>query len=251
MRGVLGHDWNRPVARLLTAEELLPGDPRLPRSAPDGSRWPPSAGALRVKARFLLNTRDGREAWEVAKAFGTSQNFSIGYKVTPTGARQRGGTRYITDLDVFEFSPVLHGAARLATLISVKGAAMSDREFKSTGGVGIGAVNAVNRARLFRAVTCSVCNQVAAGVDGIGMPDGHKLICTSCMDVLDNLAVEAGTITAAQLSEAAALDDAGELTSEEEYDAALDAEQLWDLNADGTLNPAADEPERWSAWGRS
>jgi len=41
---------------------------------------------------------------------------------TPTGATHRGGIRYITDLDLYEISAVVHGANRYATLLSVKGA---------------------------------------------------------------------------------------------------------------------------------
>lgn len=33
----LGHDWSRVIGRTISAVELLPGDPRLPRTAPDGS----------------------------------------------------------------------------------------------------------------------------------------------------------------------------------------------------------------------
>ena len=51
-----------------------------------------------------------------------------------------------------------------------------------------------------------------------------------------------------QLAEAAALDDDGEPTPEEAYLAALDGEQRWDLEPDGTLTPATDDPAREWAW---
>lgn len=90
--------------------ELLPGDPRLPATLADGTTpWPAPAGALLVKARYLPGGKDGRDAWEHARAFGRSHCYSIGYKVTHTGARHRGGIRYITDRDLYEFSPVPHG----------------------------------------------------------------------------------------------------------------------------------------------
>lgn len=54
-----------------------------------------AAGALRVKARFLLGTREGRDAYEVAKAFGPHMQYSIGYRVPLTGAKTRGGIRCI------------------------------------------------------------------------------------------------------------------------------------------------------------
>jgi len=111
----------------------MPGDPRLPRTAPDGTPWPPAAGALRVKARYLLGTKDGREAYEVAKAFGPEQGFSIGYRVQH--ARKVGRVRHIADLDLYEFSPVLHGANRLARLVSIKGGQPPRLETKATTGV--------------------------------------------------------------------------------------------------------------------
>jgi hypothetical protein len=40
-----------------------------------------------------------------------------------------------------------------------------------------------------------------------------------------------------------------ELTMEEEYEAVLDHEQRWELEADGTLVPATDDPARERAWG--
>lgn len=119
MKGVKGHDWNRPVAVQRHAVELMPGDDRLPARLPSGAPWPAEAGALAVKASYILGTADGHAAWQEALAFGRSQAYSIGYKVSK--ARQRGDIRYIYDLDVYEFSPVLHGANKYATLQSVKG----------------------------------------------------------------------------------------------------------------------------------
>lgn len=119
MKGVKGHDWNRPVAVQRNAVELMPGDDRLPARMPNGAPWPSEAGALAVKASHILGTADGHAAWQEALAFGTSQAYSIGYKVSK--AKQRGDVRYIYDLDVYEFSPVLHGANKYATLQAVKG----------------------------------------------------------------------------------------------------------------------------------
>ncbi len=129
IKGVLGHDWNRPVARALESIELLPGDPRLPATLADGfTPWPREAGALLVKAAYILGTTDGRDAWEHAKAFDKEHAYSIGYKVTQGGAKMRGGVRHITDLDLYEFSPVLHGANRLATLQAVKSGHLAELE---------------------------------------------------------------------------------------------------------------------------
>jgi len=237
------HDWQRPIGQTLSVVELLPGDPRLPRTAPDGSPWPATAGALRVRAKFLLGTRDGREAWERAKAFGSTQSFSIGYKVRPGGSRQRGKVRVITDLDLFEYSPVLHGANRLATQLSVKGAHVHT-EHKSTAD----AVQRVSRSRLAAPIDCCVCGQPAGGITAGGaLPSGYKIVCRACLDTLDALAVDGGVISRADLAAAAALDDEDEISVEELYDAALVDEQPWDKLPDGRLTLAElDDGQDWS-----
>ena len=128
------HRWDAPIGRVLDIKELLPGDPRLPRTTGDGRAWPRAAGALVATAQLNMSTKAGREAFEVIKFFGPAESaFSIGYKVTPGGASHRGGIRYITDLDLYEISAVLHGANRYATLLSVKGTAPV-LETKSTAG---------------------------------------------------------------------------------------------------------------------
>lgn len=119
-KGVDGHDWKILVSKPEHAEELQPGDRRLPKYTASGEPWPKEAGGLLVKARYNLNTEAGRTAYENAKFLGPDQSFSIGYKVRPGGYKMRGGTRYITDLDIFEYSQVLHGAHRLAQLVAVK-----------------------------------------------------------------------------------------------------------------------------------
>jgi len=53
-RMCVGHDWGRVAGRTVVIAELMPGDHRLPRTTPDGTPWPPEAGALLVNARFLV-----------------------------------------------------------------------------------------------------------------------------------------------------------------------------------------------------
>jgi hypothetical protein len=118
-KGVSAHDWKTPYAKAIVREEWQPGDPRLPKTVPvTGEPWPASAGALYVKAQYNLETEAGRTAYANAKFYKDEQNFSIGYKVRQ--ARKRGGVRYITDLDWYEWSDVLHGANKYAHLLSVK-----------------------------------------------------------------------------------------------------------------------------------
>jgi len=222
----------------------MPGDPRLPRTAPDGTPWPPEAGALRVKARYLLATKDGREAYEVAKAFGAEQGFSIGYRVRH--ARKVGRVRHIDDLDLYEFSPVLHGANRLARLVSIKGGSPPRLEYKSTTGV----LPARHRAGMPTATPCSLCGRPAAAVVGGGLRAGESLICPRCVEVADDHTATA-TISAGDL---AALDELGEdeLTSEQAYAQALGVEVEWDLGPDGTLARGPRDPwggNRGAAWG--
>jgi hypothetical protein len=75
------------------------------------------------------------------------------------------------------------------------------------------------------------------------------MICPRCVEVADDH-TDTATISAGDLAE---LDELGEdeLTSEEEYEQALDAEVAWDLLADGTLARGTDRTRRGGrAWGR-
>jgi HK97 family phage prohead protease len=111
-KGVWSHDWNTPVSKAIDAVELMPGDPRLP------SHLPAEAGGLLVKAQFNLNTQAGREAWENVKFFGEDGEWSIGYTVPKGQSTEEksaespsGKVRKIKQINLFEFSPVLFGAA--------------------------------------------------------------------------------------------------------------------------------------------
>ena len=123
-KGVFSHDTKRWTARTEVVEELLPGDPRLPKVTKDGKPWPKQAGALYVKARFNLNSSDGRDAYHNVKFFSETGEceWSIGYRVPKGGARhdRRTGLRHIHDLDLFEYSPVLFGANSKTMTLSVK-----------------------------------------------------------------------------------------------------------------------------------
>lgn len=107
-KGVYQHDMALPVAKTLHALELMPGDPRLPAQL-----LSVNAGGLLITAQFNLNTQRGREAFEEIKFYGDEQEYSIGF-VVPTDASRidnSTGTRYITKIDLFEWSPVTFGAA--------------------------------------------------------------------------------------------------------------------------------------------
>ena len=111
------HDWARPVGKVTSAAELLPGDPRLPSEFKALG-----AGCLTVTASLNMQTQDGREAYENLRFFSDDSQFSIGYQVPPGGSSfdSKTGLTTLTALDIFELSPVLWGAARETRLLAVK-----------------------------------------------------------------------------------------------------------------------------------
>lgn len=113
-RMVWSHDWTKIIGKALEAEELLPGDSRLPLSIR-------SLGGLRVLAKMFTNTDDGRNAYEVIKELGDQIEFSIGYTVAPGGDRvAKDGVRELMKLNLMEFSPVLSGMNPATVLLAVK-----------------------------------------------------------------------------------------------------------------------------------
>ena len=65
------------MGRVLDIKELLPGDPRLPRTTGDGQAWPRAAGALVCTAQLNMSTKAGREAFEVIRFFGPAESASV------------------------------------------------------------------------------------------------------------------------------------------------------------------------------
>lgn len=123
-KGVFSHDWDQPVARTLNAEELLPGDDRLPTKVRSGEEWPAMAGALYVEAQFNLETQRGREAFSDVKFYGSDAEWSIGYNVPPGASRvdSKTGVRELSYIDLYEYSPVLFGAMPLTQTAGFKDA---------------------------------------------------------------------------------------------------------------------------------
>ncbi|MFI9588086.1 NUDIX domain-containing protein [Streptomyces sp. NPDC052236] len=126
------HEWKDAVGVVLDVEEWRPGDPRF-ADVPD---WPQEAGALVGTVAYNLRTTKGRDAYEQVKQWHEHGEaaFSIGYRVPTDGATRRGdGVRVIHRLDLFELSPVLHGAHPLARALEVKASAGQDgMEYKAT-----------------------------------------------------------------------------------------------------------------------
>lgn len=111
-KGVWMHDWSQPIAKTLTAEELLPGDDRLP----DHLR---ELGGLYIKAQFF---KDIDASWQAFKkvAAGLVDEFSIGYRLQEWAKDEQDGTIKLLKLDLFEWSPVLVGANRATATLSIK-----------------------------------------------------------------------------------------------------------------------------------
>ncbi|MFJ4342710.1 2'-5' RNA ligase family protein [Streptomyces sp. NPDC088915] len=127
VKSVWHHEWKDPIGRVLDIEEWMPGDPRF-ATIPGGAVWPREAGALVAVVQFNLRTGRGRDAYEQVKQWhdANEAQFSIGYKVPPGAASKRhDGVRIIHDLDLYEVSPVLHGAHPLTRSIEVKSDAVS------------------------------------------------------------------------------------------------------------------------------
>lgn len=129
------HDWKDPIGTVLDVEEWKPGDPRF-ATIPGGSVWPAAAGALVATVQYNLRTSRGRDTYEQVRQWheNNEAQFSIGYKVVPGGASKRhDGVRVIHDLDLFEISPVLHGAHPMTRSLEVKAAARAgELEHKAT-----------------------------------------------------------------------------------------------------------------------
>lgn len=133
-KGIFGHDWGRWVAKTLECKELMPGDPALPKTTPSGQPWPAQAGALYVKCQFNLATREGADAYHNVKFFSDAPGgceWSVGYQVPRGGAvRTKNGGRRIKapgGMDLYEYSPVLFGAAPLSGTLSVKASGASGK----------------------------------------------------------------------------------------------------------------------------
>lgn len=116
-KGVWSHDTNIPVAKTLRVEELMPGDPRLPMDLIGKN-----AGALLVRMQFNLNTTRGRDAFHDVQFFGPEQEWSIGYSVgeSKSVTDSKTGIRKINELELYEYSPVIFGAAPHTRTLNVK-----------------------------------------------------------------------------------------------------------------------------------
>jgi len=114
-RVVWGHDWNQPIGKVLEIYEVSKSDPRLPAKMKDAG-----IGGLYAKVQFNLNTERGREAFANVAFYGNDQEWSIGYKTIVADFDAVWQANMLKEVELYEISPVLHGANQLTGTISVK-----------------------------------------------------------------------------------------------------------------------------------
>jgi HK97 family phage prohead protease len=114
-RVVWGHNWNEPIGKVLDIYEVGPNDPRLPskmRSA--------GIGGLYARVQFNLKSERGKEAFHSVVFFGEEQEWSIGYKTLDAVFDPSQQANLLKEVELYEVSPVLHGANQLTGTISIK-----------------------------------------------------------------------------------------------------------------------------------
>lgn len=116
-RVVWGHDWNQPIGKVLEIYEVQPGDPRLPAKVKNLG-----LGAVYARVQFNLKSERGREAFSSVLFFGEEQEWSIGYKTLDAVFDPKMQANILKELELYEVSPVLHGANQLTSTLSIKDA---------------------------------------------------------------------------------------------------------------------------------
>jgi HK97 family phage prohead protease len=121
-RVVWGHNWNEPIGKVLDIYEVGPDDPRLPAKMKAAR-----IGGLFARVQFNLKSERGREAFANIAFFGMEQEWSIGYKTITAAYDNTRQANLLREVELYEVSPVLHGANQLTGTISVKSDKMEDR----------------------------------------------------------------------------------------------------------------------------
>ena len=116
-RVVWGHNWNDPIGKVLEIYEVPSSDPRLPEKMKRAG-----IGGLYAKVQFNLNSEKGKEAFANVQFFGMEQEWSIGYKTLDAIFDPAKQANVLKEVELYEVSPVLHGANQLTGTISIKGA---------------------------------------------------------------------------------------------------------------------------------
>jgi HK97 family phage prohead protease len=121
-RVVWGHDWNHPIGKVLEIYEVPPSDPRLPLKMKRAG-----IGGLFAKVQFNLKAEKGREAFANVAFYGEDQEWSIGYKTLDAIYDNSRQANLLREVELYEVSPVLHGANQLTGTISIKAAAQDEK----------------------------------------------------------------------------------------------------------------------------
>lgn len=114
-RVVWGHNWNEPIGKVLEIYEVGPNDPRLPMKMKRAG-----IGGLYAKVQFNLKSERGRQAFADVSFFGEEQEWSIGYKTLNADFDSQRQANLLREVELYEVSPVLHGANQLTATISIK-----------------------------------------------------------------------------------------------------------------------------------
>ena len=114
-RVVWGHSWNDPIGKVLEIYEVPNSDSRLPQKMKSAG-----IGGLFAKVQFNLGAEKGREAFANVAFFGEEQEWSIGYKTLQATFDPIQQANMLKEVELYEVSPVLHGANQLTGTISVK-----------------------------------------------------------------------------------------------------------------------------------
>jgi HK97 family phage prohead protease len=114
-RVVWGHNWNDPIGKVLEIYEVPASDPRLPMKMKMAG-----IGGLYAKVQFNLQSEKGKEAFANVAFFGEEQEWSIGYKTLRAQFDENLQANVLYEVELYEVSPVLHGANQLTGTISVK-----------------------------------------------------------------------------------------------------------------------------------
>ena len=114
-RVVWGHNWNEPIGKVLDIFEVPPKDRRLPQKMFDAG-----VGGLFAKVQFNMNSERGKEAFANVAFFGEEQEWSIGYKTIEADYDPTNQANVLKEVELYEVSPVLHGANQLTGTLSVK-----------------------------------------------------------------------------------------------------------------------------------
>ena len=115
-RVVWGHNWNEPIGKVLDIFEVPPRDQRLPEKMRKAG-----VGGVYARVQFNMNSQRGKEAFANVSFFGEEQEWSIGYKTLDADYDTQHQANVLKEVELYEVSPVLHGANQLTGTLSVKG----------------------------------------------------------------------------------------------------------------------------------